>query len=57
MSQGKDKDKSLTLRIPPMLREEMKEYAARTGTTVTQLTLDYYRYLLAQENQQEAEQV
>ena len=47
---------SLTLRIPRQLRKEMKAYAAGHGTNITQLTLDYYRFLLAQETQQEAEQ-
>jgi hypothetical protein len=47
---------SLTLRIPRQLRKDMKAYAAERGTNITQLTLDYYRFLLAQETQQEAEQ-
>jgi hypothetical protein len=49
------KDHKLTLRVPLRLHQEMKEYVERKGTTFTQVTLDYYRYLLAQENQQEAE--
>lgn len=52
-----DKDKQLGLRIPLKLRQQIKAYAKRKGTTVTQLTLDFYRKLIAEETQQEAEQI
>lgn len=46
----------LTLRMTRQFRKDMKAYAASHGTNITQITLDYYRYLLAQECPQEAEQ-
>jgi hypothetical protein len=47
----------ITIRAPRELREAIKEYAQRKGLTVTQLTLNYYRTLLAAEGKQEADQV
>lgn len=47
----------ITIRAPRELRESIKDYAQRRGMTVTQLTLDYYRTLLAAESKQEADQV
>jgi uncharacterized protein (DUF1778 family) len=52
-----DPDKHITIRAPKDLREAIKAYAGRRGTNVTQLTLDYYRALIAAEMKQEAEQV
>ena len=49
--------KYLTIRAPPELRKAIKDYARRRGMTVTQLTLDYFRLLLAAEGKQEADQV
>jgi hypothetical protein len=51
------KDHKLTIRLPVQLHQEMKDYVERKGTTFTQVTVDYYRYLLEQENRQEAEQL
>lgn len=51
-----EEEVSLTLRMSRAFRKEMKAYATSRGTNITQLTLDYYRFLLAQETQQEAEQ-
>lgn len=39
------------------MREAIKKYAARHGTSVAQITLDYYRVLIESELNQEAEQV
>ncbi len=50
-------DRSLNIRIPEKLRESIKEYASKRGTTVTQLTLDYYRRLVELDHRQEAEQI
>jgi len=52
-SQGKH----ITIRAPEALRTAIQEYAKRQGTSVTQLTLDYYRALLAADMKQEADQV
>jgi predicted DNA binding CopG/RHH family protein len=49
--------KHITIRIPAQLREDIKEYAARKGITVSQLTLEYYRRLLEDETKQEADQI
>lgn len=48
---------NLTLRIPRQLREDIKRYAKSRNTNVTQLTLEYYKHLLAAEIPQEAEQI
>lgn len=50
-------DKQITFRIPLKLREEIHEYCQRRGVSLAQLTLDYYRALLAAESEQEAEQM
>ena len=49
--------KHITIRCTAELRAAINEYAERKGTTVSQLTLDYYRKLIAEETRQEAEQV
>lgn len=49
--------KNITLRIPSDLKDEILAYAERRGTTLTQLTLDYYRKIIALEDRQEAEQI
>jgi hypothetical protein len=50
------KDEKLTLRLPEKLKQDMLDYAERHGTSVTQITLVYWRALLAAEGRQEAEQ-
>lgn len=47
----------VTIRAPKDLRDDINAYAQRHNTTLTRLTLDYYRALLAAEGRQEAEQV
>lgn len=54
---GDTRDKHVTIRIPQKLREAINRFAAANNTTVSQLTLDYYRSLVEQESPQEAEQV
>lgn len=46
----------ITIRIEEELRASIKEYARRRGTSVSKLTLEYYRALLEVENKQEADQ-
>jgi hypothetical protein len=53
----KDDRPHLTIRVPKELRDEIKEYARRHGTTLSKLTLDYYRALLESDMRQEAEQI
>lgn len=50
------KDEKLTLRLPEKLKQDMVAYAERHGTSVTQVTLAYWRALLAAEDRQEADQ-
>jgi predicted HicB family RNase H-like nuclease len=48
---------TMSLRIQKRLHAAITDYAQRKGISVTQITLDYYRHLLDQENEQDAEQV
>lgn len=54
---SKSKDTYITFRASRQLKEELNEYVRRHGTTLTKLTLDFYRSLLESEGKQEAEQV
>lgn len=56
-SSKSDSKIAMSLRIPESLHVAITEYAQRKGISVTQITLNYYRHLLEQENEQDAEQI